>query len=88
MVWWPREQERDIEGEVGRGRGAAGEFGGWTTADNVCQQTLTGLYHSEVSVLEELRGPAELIVLRRERTHSYRSGFGVTLSCVCVCVCV
>lgn len=26
------------------------------TADKVCQQTLTGLYHNELSVLEELRG--------------------------------
>lgn len=29
--------------------------------------------------------PAKLIVLRRERTHSYRSGFG-GYACVCLCV--
>lgn len=51
------------------------------TGDNVCQQTLTGLYHNEVSVLEELRGwPAN----RPPQKAHIPTGQGSGL-CVCVC---
>ncbi|KAM7403147.1 hypothetical protein PAMA_003866 [Pampus argenteus] len=46
----------DLEAQGERGR-----------RDNVCQQTLTGLYHNEVSVLEKLEAE-RLIVLHREHT--------------------
>lgn len=52
--------------------------------DKVCQQTLTGLYHNEVSVLEELRGwPANR---PPQRVH-IPTGQGLRVICVCVYVC-
>ena len=54
------------------------------TGDNVCQQTLTGLYHNEVSVLEELRGwPANRPPQRAHIPTGQGSGLYV---CVCVYV--
>lgn len=54
------------------------------TGDNVCQQTLTGLYHNEVSVLEELRGwPANRPPQRAHIPTGQGSGLR---ECVCGCV--
>lgn len=51
----------------------------------MCQQTLTGLYHNEVSVLEELRGwPANHPPQRVHIPTGQGSGLYV---CVCVYVC-
>lgn len=59
-----------------------GGLGREGTGDNVCQQTLTGLYHNEVSVLEELRGwPANRPPQRAHIPTGQGSGLYV---CVCV----
>lgn len=60
-----------------------GGLGREGTGDNVCQQTLTGLYHNEVSVLEELRGwPANRPPQRAHIPTGQGSGL-----CVFVCAC-
>lgn len=66
---------------------ARGESPGWGgTGDNVCRQTLTGLYHNELSVLEKLKEVGRQIVLHREHTFLQVRAQGYV--CVCVCSCV